>query len=378
VRGHIRKRSKDSWTVVVELPRDPETGKRRQKWVTVEGTKRDAERVLAQLLTEINRGMYSVAPAKMTVGEYMEQWLETLRVRLKDQTYRVWKQWIQRWTELLGGKLLSKLTPMDVQEAVNKLPAHLAENTKATMFTVLNLAMKQAVQWKLLAYNPTEGVKAPVRRQKQMTVWNEEQVHRFLEVARGSRYYPLFHLALATGMRLGELLGLTWEDVNLSEGVIHVSRSMVLAIKGEPVWQEPKTRNARRKIPLDPGTVEMLRIHRKRQLEERLKAGPDWHNYNLVFTTKNGKPLNHQNVWTRFKQLAAKAGVPTIRVHDLRHTHATILLRQGVHPKVVSERLGHGRVTITLEVYSHVLPDTQKEAANAVGRVLGTPWLATR
>lgn len=167
-------------------------------------------------------------------------------------------------------------------------------------------------------------------------------------------------------MRLGELLGLTWQDIDLGGGVIHVRRALAYPEKAEPRWAEPKTPNSRRKIPLDRGTVEALRAHRKRQLEERLRRGAQWRDYGLVFCTRRGSPLRRADVYHRLQELARVAGLPAVRAHDLRHTHATLLLKRGVYPKVVAERLGHASAAVTLDVYSHILPDTQMAAAQAI------------
>jgi integrase len=354
--------------VVVELPRDPETGKRRQKWVTVKGAKRDAERALAEMITEVERGCYGMAPAKLTVGEYLDMWLDAVKAKLRAQTYTSWRCRLRYWRQALGGVPLSKLTPLDVQRAVNAMSESYASTTRGTIYAPFRIAMRQAVKWGLIPRSPTDGVSIPSPLQRKMTVWTEEQVTLFLQATRRSRHFALFHTALATGMRLGELLGLTWEDVDLNEGVIHVRRSLIPRFS-EPVWQEPKTPRSRRKVPLDPVSVEILRQRRRQQIQDRLKAGPAWHEYNLVFTTHEGRPLRESYVLSMLKYFAGRAGVPPIRFHDLRHTHATILLRQGVHPKVVAERLGHTRVSFTLEVYSHVLPDTQREAIKAMERV---------
>lgn len=376
MRGHIRKRSKDSWTVVVELPRDPETGKRRQKWVTVAGTKKDAERVLAELINEVEHNQYGIASGKLTVSQYLAMWLEAVRPGLRQQTHEVWQANLRFWNQTLGAVPLNKLTPLDVQRAVNSMPGHYKNSTKRTVYAPFRVAMRQAVKWGLLARSPTDGVVIPAPHFKQMTVWTEEQVMRFLEVARKSRYYALFHTALATGMRLGELLGLTWEDVDLKEGTIHVSRSLTVHTVRE--WQAPKTPHSQRKIPLDEATTEVLRQWRKRQFQDRLWAGPSWQEHNLVFATRAGRPLYKCAVLRALKTIAGHAGVPPIRFHDLRHTHATLLLRQGVHPKVVAERLGHAHVSLTLEIYSHVLPDTQREAVRAIERVWGQRSVSKR
>ncbi|MEW5932381.1 MAG: tyrosine-type recombinase/integrase [Bacillota bacterium] len=353
--------------MVVELPRDPQTGKRRQKWVTVTGTKKDAERILAELITEVEHNHYGTASSKLTVSQYLAMWLEAVKPRLRQQTYEIWQANLRYWDRVLGAVPIAKLTALDIQRAVNEMPGHYRNTTKRNVYDPFRVAMKQAVRWGLLARSPTDGVVIPAPSFKSMTVWNEGQVGTFLEAAKKSRYFALFHTALATGMRLGELLGLTWDDVDLKEGTVHVRRSLTL--HRVRTWQDPKTPRSQRKVPIDLMTVEVLRQWRKRQLQERLRAGPGWNEHNLVFTTRRGRPLYKSAVLKALKVIAERAGVPPIRFHDLRHTHATLLLRQGVHPKVVAERLGHAHVSLTLEIYSHVLPDTQREAVKAVERV---------
>ncbi len=373
MRGHIRKRAKDSWTVVVELPRDPETGKRRQKWVAVKGTKRDAERVLAELAAKAQSGVLGTAPTRLSLGDYLDKWYAVAQSGVSLHTRRNWRYALACWRAALGSVPLVRLTPMDIQIALEHLPGHLSGSSKNMYFRVLKAALRQAVRWGMLANNPAEGVRPPLAKAREIRVWDEGQARRFLEAARGSRYYALFYTALATGMRLGELLGLAWEDVDLGQGVVHVRRSLATCVTrtGEPAWQEPKTLSSRRRIPLGKEAVEVLKQHRKTQLEERLRLGSLWRDYGLVFCTRTGGPLFEPNVWKALERCSLKAGVPRIRFHDLRHTHATLLLRQGVHAKVVSERLGHASVKITLDTYSHVLPDTQGEAARAIERALG-------
>jgi integrase len=323
------------------------------------------------MLAEVSRGVCGTAPARMTLGEYLDRWYEAVRDSLRPHTQDGWRRHIQHWKAVLGSMPLAKLTPADVQAGLARLPGHLSDSSRQTLYTVLRAALNQAVRWGLLARSPAQGVKPPARERREMRVWDEEQAARFLEAARSTRYYALFHTALATGMRLGELLGLTWDDVDLEAGVIQVRRALATGIvRGDqPVWQEPKTQASRRRIPIDRRAAEVLRQHRRAQLEERLRAGPEWRDHNLVFANQTGGRLYTSNIWQAMRACERKAGVPRIRFHDLRHTHATFLLRQGVHPKVVSERLGHASVKITLDTYSHVLPDTQAEAVRAMERV---------
>ncbi|MEW6400101.1 MAG: site-specific integrase [Bacillota bacterium] len=359
---------------MVELPRDPETGKRRQKWVAVKGTKRDAERVLAEMISQIEKGALGAASSALTVGEYLDRWLQAIRSSVRDGSWKNYSAHVKRLKECVGSMKLMRLTPLDVQAAIQRLvdEGRWAARTVQSTAETLRTALRQAVAWGLIARDPTRGAKLPGASRREMTVWTEWEAAKFLASARGSRYYALFRTALATGMRLGELLGLVWQDVDLEEGVIHVRRALAYPEKGiEPAWTEPKTPNSRRKIPLDKSTTETLRAHRKRQIEERLRRGAEWRDYGLVFCTRRGTPLRRADVHHRLQELARAAGVPAICAHDLRHTHATLLLKRGVHPKVVAERLGHASVAVTLDVYSHVLPDTQETAAQAMEGCLG-------
>jgi len=368
MRGHIRKRSEGSWTVVVELPRDPETGRRRQKWVTVKGPKKEAERVLAELITQVESGLAAQAPAKMKVGQYLEQWLESIKGTVKESTWQTRYYLTREWIRLLGDVPLSKLTSLQVQKAIANLPQHWKNSSKNAAWHVLNSAFNRAVKWGLIAKNPVSGTVRPKEEKRAVRVWTEEEAAKFLAATKGHRWYALFYLALATGMRLGELRGLRWKDIDLEAGIIAISQ--IIGPGGEPTT--PKTAGSRRKIPIDPETIAVIRLHRKRQLEERMANGLVWlSDDDYVFSAKKGTPLAEGTVEEAFKEVQRKSGVPPIRFHDLRHTHATFLLRQGVHPKIVAERLGHSKVSITLDTYSHVLPDSQQEAVRAIQRILG-------
>jgi integrase len=192
--------------------------------------------------------------------------------------------------------------------------------------------------------------------------WDVDDVQRFLDVACEDHLCVLWVLALHTGLRRGELLGLRWGDVDLDRAVLQVRRSLVQS-GGVMGFQEPKTSSGRRTIALDAPCVVGLREHRARQAEQRLRMGPLWQDHDQVFATELGTPLQPSNVDRRFRALLTKAGVPRIPFHGLRHTHATLLMKHGVHPKVASERLGHANITLTLSTYSHVLPQMQEEAA---------------
>ena len=238
---------------------------------------------------------------------------------------------------------------------------------------MLHAAMHQAVRWQLLVRNPLDAVEPPRSRRRELLALPASDVSRLLEAADARGIGSLVRTAVLTGLRRGELLGLRWRDVDLDGGVAHVQQ-VAQRIDGQGmVFREPKTRLSRRALALSPETVAMLRRVRLAQLEDRLLAGSAWHDLDLVFTTGLGTAIEPGNLTRAWIRVQADAGVGHLRWHDLRHAHATLLLSQGVHPKVVSERLGHASVAITLDTYSHVLPGLQASAAAALDGLLASP-----
>ncbi len=224
----------------------------------------------------------------------------------------------------------------------------------------------------MLASNPCSGAELPRARQKEAPVLTVEEVAGFVKVLRGTRHEVLFLVALTTGMRPSEYLALQWIDVDFDSSRIQVRRSLDWRRKGEWEFSEPKTPRSRRSIPIPAEVLDRLHQHRKTQAEERLKAGPKWSDHCLVFCNPKGEPLDRQNLHRRhLRPLLKGAGVATgLTLYDLRHSCATLMLGAGIHPKVVSERLGHSSIAITLDVYSHVLPSLQEEATERIGQVV--------
>ncbi|MGB9804372.1 tyrosine-type recombinase/integrase [Desulfofundulus sp.] len=374
MRGHVRKRSKNSWTVVVELPRDPVTNKRRQKWVTVKGTKKDAERELARLINEIEKGTY-VEPHKMTFTELTQKWFDVhVSANLRENTQENYKTVLR--THIIpeiGHINIGELKTLHLQElCARKLKEGYSNRTVRYIISLVKEILNFGVQMQLIPKNVAESVKLPRNETKEKITWTAEEIWKFLDVAerKSRRLYALFFMALTTGMRREELLGLRWEDVDLDEGVAFVRQTLVV-INGRLKFDEPKTEKSKRAVALSPKTVEELRKHRVLQLQEKLKLGPAYKDHGLVFCTKDGKPLRPDNVAGRlFRSLIKKAGVPRIRFHDLRHTHATLMLEAGEHPKITAARLGHADTKTLMETYTHLVPRVQKEAAKNVDKLL--------
>lgn len=378
--GHIRKRGKGSWTVVVDMGRDPTTGKRRQVWRSVRGSKREAQEFLVQLLHQRDTGIEQ-PPGKQTVGQYLEQWLEAyVRISVAPTTFLPYATCVRRHlTPALGGIPLTKLRPLHIQryyaQALRQGRADgrggLSAATVIYHHRVLREALQHAVRWQLLARNPADAVEPPRLERREIAVLDPEGVRQLVAVAEETRYGALVHLAAMTGMRRGELLGLRWRDVNFNAATLHVRQTLQRLPGRGTSYGPPKTHRSSRPVALSPITLKRLKAHRRSQLEERLALGSAYQDNDLAFATSIGTPIDPSNLHRAWHRILKTSGIQDVRFHDLRHAHASIMLQQGVHPKVVSERLGHSGVRITLDVYSHVLPGIQADAAANFDAAIG-------
>jgi integrase len=371
--GQIIERGERRFLVRVFLGRDGQ-GKRQYHNKTIHGTKRDAQTYLNQVLRDRDLGTY-VEPTKMLLNAYLDDWLETsAKPGVRPQTLASYKDLLRLYIRpRLGDRALAKLTPLDIQGVyAEMLERGLSPRTVRYTHSVLRSALEQAVKWQLVMHNPADRVDLPRQRREEMQALSPVEVRHFLEVAQGNRFGVLFELLLTTGLRPGEALALRWEDIDLDAGRLRVQRVLIRGRartedQDGPNWRfdEPKTPQSRRSVPLPASTARALRTHRVRQLEERLAVGADYVDHGLVFAGQKGAPVPYRNLirW-HFKAVLEAAGLPaSIRLYDLRHTCATLLLAAGENPKVVSERLGHASVKLTLDCYSHVLPDMQEAAA---------------
>jgi integrase len=326
---------------------------------------------LTRALADRNGGLTYDA-GKTTVGEYMERWIEdSVRDTVRQRTYERYEQIVRVHIKPAFGRVkLSALTPAHVRALYReKLDAGLAPRTVRYVHVTLSKALKQAVADGLIPRNAAGSVKAPKPTKKEITPLDREQVKALFDTVSSERLEPLYILAVTAGLREGELLGLRWEDVDLGAGTMQVRRSLSEARSGR-IFEAPKSGKGR-SIRLTQRAVSSLRGHRKRQLEERMKLAGLWQEQGLVFPSQVGTPLGGRNLQRSFKRHLQRAGLArSFRFHDLRHTCATLLLRQGVNPKFVQELLGHGDVSLTLNVYSHVLPDMGDQAAVAMEAAL--------
>jgi integrase len=373
--GHIRKRGKRSWAVVIDLGRDPD-GRRKQKWHTIRGTKNDAVRRLTEILHSLDSGLY-IEPSKLTVEIYLEKWLEVVKANITGKTFERYQEIVRRHlAPALGTLPLPKLTPLHIQSHYSKAlekgrldgSGGLSAQTVLHHHRILREALHQAVRWQLLARNPADAVDPPKPKRTEMRALSESETAWLLEVTAGTRLYVPILLAVTTGVRRGELLAVRWRDIDLDNETLAVRRSIEETRSGIK-FKEPKTAKGRRLISLPALTVEILRDHRAQQQAEKDKLGGFYHENDLVLSAPDGQIWKPETFTGLYFKMTRRVGIK-LRFHDLRHTHASHLLRAGVNAKIVSERLGHSTVGITLDVYSHVLPGMQVEAASRIDSVL--------
>lgn len=373
MRGTIVKRG-SRYSVVVELERDPSTGKRRREWHSGYLTKRDAETARVEILGRLQRGEY-VAPNQLDVRGFLEdEWLPAVRASLRPSTFESYELNVKRIASRIGSTRLQQLTPAALNQLYGELGESLSHRTIRYVHTVLRHALADAVKWNRLVRNPADNAEPPsasAAKARNMRTWTAAELHGYLEHVRGDRLYAAWRVLATTGMRRGELLGLSWQAVDLDAGRLAITRTLIEG-KLEPRFSEPKTKRSRRSVALDPETTAILRAHRKAQAAERLAWGPAYGDHGLVFAREDGAPIWPRTFSRTFAKHVKTAALPMIRLHDLRHTHATLALAANVHPKVVSERLGHSTVSTTLDTYSHAIPAMQEDAAALVAALIAS------
>jgi integrase len=380
MKGHIRERSPGHWAIVIDV-RDAATGKRKRRWHSFKGTKRATQIECARLISELQGGTY-IDPSKATVSAFLDQWLDYTKSRVSPRTYERYVEICQRnIVPLLGAITLVKLRPAQISSAWTSALASghrghggrgrggtLSARTVHHMHTVLKAALGRAVRWEMLIRNPAEAVDPPRPERAAMTTYDMPQTAELIEVATGTRMLVPIVLAALCGMRRGEIAALRWEQVDLARGQLSVIQSAEQTKSG--VRYKPPKSGKGRTVAMSATVTDELRQHRLRQAQGLLRLGVRQSDATFVCAREDGAPLQPNSLTIYWARLLAGTALPRIRFHDLRHAHATHLLSSGVHPKVASERLGHSKVGITLDLYSHVLPGMQEDAAARVDDAL--------
>jgi integrase len=371
MKGSIRKRSIKGWEVIYDLPVDPLTGKRRQKSQTIRGTKRDAERALREIISSIEKGSY-VKPNKINLGDWLRQWLkEYASMNTTSRTQESYYSIIERHLiPSLGRVPIAELHAQQIQnyyaEMISKGRADrkggLSARSVIYHHRILSKALSYAVKMGLVVRNVANDAEPPRADRKTMNTLSLEEIRLFLDAASNTEYYAFFATMLYTGLRRGELLVLRWRNLDLENAKLMVVESGHKLDNGEYIIKEPKTAKSRRTVVLPDSLVELLKAYRADQELLRVQLGVTLDSDDFVFIRPDGSPINPNAVTLAFHRIIKKANIKKIRLHDLRHTHATMMLQANVNPKIVSERLGHANIGITLDIYSHVLPGMQEAA----------------
>jgi integrase len=370
--GSIRRRGANTWELTVDLGRDPVTGRRQRRFESFNGTKKAAQQRLTELLSTRDRGI-DIQPTKVTFGEYLARWLtDYAAVSVAPSTLARYRIAIDKHVSAhLGSRLLAELRPIDIQRLHSTcLGEKLSPRTVVQHHRIVREALKHAVLWQLIPANPADAVSPPRFERAELAVLDAPGVLKLLQRAEGSFLHSMVFLAVHTGARSGELLALRWSDIDFEARRLHISRT-VQRIAGEGVVFRPtKTTRSRRTIGLSAATHDFLAARRGQQEESKGAREVGVDGSGLVFSQDHGEPYEPVQISHAFSKLVRGSEFEGLRFHDLRHTAATLMLSQNVHPKIVSERLGHASVHITLDTYSHVLPHLQDEAAAAMDRIL--------
>lgn len=358
MRGHITQRTKGSWSISIYLGKEPITNKKKYKWYTVKGTKKEAEKFLIEKLNEIEKGIF-VDSKNMTLEEYFNYWYEQCCItKLSPTTYESYKRNIDKYIiRYLGNIKLANLLPLQLQSFYNTLSETLSNTTIIYIHRIIHRALNQAMKWDLIVRNVADNVELPKKIKYQATILNSTQVAKLINVTKSTYIYIPVMIAISTGMRRGEILGLTWNNLDLKNSTLNVVQAVYPSKNGLTVLP-PKTKTSIRKITIPPTLVKILTEYKKKSSS------------NYVCSLEDGTLISPSSLNHKFKQILKDNNLPSIRFHDLRHSHASLLLSQGVQAKVISERLGHSNINITMDLYSHIYEATNIEVANNFDKFL--------
>ena len=369
MRGFLQKKG-DIYYIVFDLERHPVTGKRQRKWIiTGTGNKKEAGKKLAEMSKEINAGEYT-EPSDLTVAEFLEKWLALYaKNNVRSSTYDsyVWAAHKYLIPEL-GRFPLVKLRPLQIQELLNKEMSHLSASSVHKLYALLRQAIDHAIKWQICTINPCHAVTPPRREKYRGQVYNPDQLSLLLDAVANTKVFLPIIIATTCGLRRGEICALRWCDVEMEKSLLLVGNSLDWEDK-KLTLRPVKTTTSARVVKLPSIALEALKIEKRRQAEDKLRAGGLYEDKSFCWAWDDGRPHDPDYLYKEFRKILESNNLPRIRFHDLRHSHATALLLEGVSVKVISERLGHSSTTITQDIYSHVLPQMQEEAANVMDKL---------
>ena len=379
VTGHIRKRKTtkgDVSQIIVETPSDL-YGKRNRIYKTINGSRKDAEALLRQTISEIEAQSY-VKPTKLTVGDWIHQWMELyLEGKRSPTTMEGYRNQIEKYIiPALGNVYLQDLTPAMVQKWVNQLRQSsprtgkpLSPKTIRNIWLNLSSAMERAVIDELIKKNPCEHTELPSREKYEANVYNQEEIQEFLSAVSGTDLEVPMLIEICLGLRRGELLGLKWKHIDFEQSRITICENLV-EVGTELITKSPKTRSGIRTLEIPSSLLDkLIQLHRH-YLECKLRLGADFHDGDYVVCKENGEPYKPDSYSLKYRRFIKAHGLKHIRFHDLRHTNATLMLSQGISPKVAQQRLGHADFSTTMNIYSHVLESVDKQAADTIDKAI--------
>ncbi|MED4013651.1 site-specific integrase [Priestia aryabhattai] len=374
MKGSISKNNKTgNWDFVFNVGIDPLTGKRKQIRRRGFETKRHAMDAMTKMKAEILSNDF-LDLTTMTYSTYMNEWFEGRQNHLQKTTFEIHSIYYQNVIKpKLGHFKIQQMTPLHIQKFINELVNQnsYSEHTIHLIYRIISASLKKAKIINLLKDNPASGITLPKIRKKEMNVWSLEQVNHFIneskKTKRLTRCYIGFLIALLTGMRQGEIMGLRWKDIDMESQIIYIRQTLT---QDAEIKYGAKNDSSIRSIHISNKLISELKVYRKRVFAEKLLLGQEYNDFDLVICTQSGKPMIPRNFRKEFYNLTEKISLPKIRFHDLRHTHATILIQQNVNVKLISERLGHAEIGTTLDTYSHVLPNMQKIVSDELDKII--------
>lgn len=326
---------------------------------------------LKKTLNQIDNGL-TLSGAQTTLELFLSHWLESIQLSLRPGTFYQYEMTCRKHVvPTLGSVRLKDLQPDRIQKLyIQKTQEGCGVRTIKMIHSVLHSSLKMAVKHGMLSRNPADAVTPPRYEHEEMQFYDESQVNQFLFAAKGNRNEALYYLAVTTGLRQSELLGLKWSDLDWVKKTLTVQRQLRRGFRNNDYFTAPKTKAGKRTIKLGEKAIEILHEHWDVQTEERRLAGNRWKENDLIFTSSIGTPMDQHNLYRVFREFITSIGLPSIRFHDLRHTAATLMLNHGIAPIIVSKRLGHSKVSITLDIYGHLMSEMQSEAADLMDELI--------
>jgi len=358
-----------SYSYIVRV-KDPETGISKQKWVSGFATKEEARSARDKARTEARTGVF-VSPTKVTVKEHFEAWWEIKKEKVKPTTAENYRFLLDRYIlPKFGSQLLKDLTSVKIEKMLIDLIQVHSESTVRLVSIVLAQGLERAVKDRLLPLNPAKGIERPKGKKRTVTPYTSSELKRLLEELESHRLFAFFRLLAYTGGRRGEILALRWSDLHPEKATLTISKNRTRL--GKTVIEQDSTKggDGKRIVQLDSETLRLMKDHRKRQIEERMKAGSLWQEGNFIFAQENGLPLDPSTPYHLFKKTAKRLGLRSESLHSIRHLHATELLNSGAGVHLVKDRLGHSDISTTLRIYAHIRPEQKQEVADLFARAI--------